>query len=95
VTLPIKGQASRAVLIADCDANGNLKILYVVHNPSEGIQNALYRSAATNEVDNQSANEINAAEVNKFINFRYVAVATGLFDFGDEQDTEESELQLM
>lgn len=75
VTLPVKGQGSRAVLIADCDADGNFKILYVVHNPSEGIQNALYRSAATNQIDNQTAYAVNAAEVNKFINFRHVDVA--------------------
>lgn len=75
VTLPVKGHASRAVLIADCDSGGNFKILYVVHNPSEGIQNALYRSAATNEVDNQSANKVNAAEVTKFINFNQLNVA--------------------
>jgi hypothetical protein len=69
VRLPFKGQASRAVLIADSDINGNFKILYVVQNPTEGIQNALYRCAANSEVDTQSANEINAAEVVNFINF--------------------------
>ena len=75
VTLPVKGQASRAVLIADCDANGNFKILYVVQNPSEGIQNALYRSAAINEVEKQSADKVNAAEVTHFINFNRSNVA--------------------
>lgn len=69
VTLPVKVEASRAVLIADCDDSGNFKILYVVQNPSEGIQNALYRSAASSEVEKQSAYEVNAAEATQFINF--------------------------
>lgn len=68
VQLPGKASGKRAVLIADCDATGEYKILYAISEPTEGILKNLILLAAKTTAQKNSEDKVNDAEVKNFTN---------------------------
>lgn len=66
VTLPYKKLKDRVMLLAEPCGNGEFKILYVFENPTDGVQKALIRKAATGKTDVELENSANDAEVAEF-----------------------------
>lgn len=69
ITLPNSKVNSRVMLLAEPCGNGEFKILYVFTEPSEGVQKALIRKAASSNVEIEVENHAVQSEANKFIKF--------------------------